>query len=123
MTNETDPTPTVLSAGPIACNLAAAEQAGRADDIHVLFRHAQATRELADGYAVQFPGTIVWASRLLDFIAAERACCPFLAFALVWEPQHGPLWLHLRGPEGTKAFLRDLLPDVSQQVTAPIPGG
>ena len=113
MTSDTSPAQTMLTDVPIACNLAAADRASRADEIHALFRHAQATRELADGYAVQFPSSTAWASRLLDFIAAERACCPFLAFALVWEPQHGPLWLHLRGPEGTKEFIRDLFADVS----------
>jgi hypothetical protein len=39
----------------------------------------------------------------------ERECCLFFTFALHCEPQHGPLWLHLRGPAGAKEFVATLL--------------
>jgi hypothetical protein len=100
---------------PVACTLSAAEQARRGDEIAPLFWEVQETRELPDGYALRFPGDETWAARLLAFIAAERACCPFFTFALVFEPQQGPLWLHLRGPAGTKDFVASMLTAVPER--------
>ena len=94
---------------PVACTLSAAEQARRGDEIAPLFAGLQETRELSDGYMLRFPADEAWAARLLAFIAGERACCPFFTFALVFEPEQGPLWLHLRGPAGTKEFVAGLL--------------
>ena len=42
-------------------------------------------------------------------IDAERRCCRFLRFVLIVEPDDGPLWLELTGPEGTEDFLSALL--------------
>lgn len=95
---------------PLACTLSATEQAQRGDEIAPLFAEMQEVRELPDGYALRYPGGETWAARLLAFITGERACCPFFTFALVFEPQQGPLWLHLRGPAGTKEFVASLLP-------------
>lgn len=95
---------------PIACALTTPELRARE---RVLQREIvtgiQETRELPDGYALRFPGEAAWLDTLAEFIRFERECCPFLTFALHCEPQHGPLWLHLRGPEGAKEFLMALL--------------
>ena len=37
----------------------------------------------------------------------ERPCCPFFGFAMEVEPDGGPLWLRLGGPDGVKAFVRE----------------
>ena len=66
-------------------------------------------RDLADGYALRFPGDPAWLATLAEFIRFERACCPFLRFELHAEQQEGPLWLRLRGPAGTKEFVAGLL--------------
>jgi hypothetical protein len=102
---------------PVACTLDATDQARRGDEIAPLFGEVQETRELPDGYALRFPGDETWAARLLALIAEERACCPFFTFALVFEPQQGPLWLHLRGPEGTKEFVASMLTAVAEHQT------
>jgi hypothetical protein len=95
---------------PIACLLTAHDLKLRRDRIlRPLFQGRQEVRELAAGYALRFPGEDVWASRLLEFIAGERACCPFFTFELIFEPRQGPIWLHLRGPEGTKALVAEML--------------
>ena len=39
----------------------------------------------------------------------ERACCRFLRFTLIVEPDGGPLSLTLTGPPGTRDFLDALL--------------
>ena len=95
---------------PIACTLGERELAlRRAEIADTLVSGRQETRELPDGYALRFPGDEMWAARLLAFITGERTCCPFFTFELTFEPQLGPIWLHVRGPEGTKEVVASLL--------------
>lgn len=95
---------------PLACSLPEAEQHARREAIATeLAGGYQQASELADGYAFRYPGDAAWAARLLEFIAFERGCCPFFAFELVFEPHGGPLWLRLRGPAGSKAFIADVM--------------
>ena len=78
-------------------------------------------RELPDGYAARLPNRPDMLALLAEDLNIERLCCPFLRFTIEIEPQHGPFWLHLSGPEGVKDFLRigfegaDLIdPDVAR---------
>lgn len=90
----------------IACKLSEAEQAAREEELaRDIFSNCQEVTELADGYAFRFAGDGEWAAKLVEFIALERKCCPFFTFELVFEPQEGPMWLRLRGPEGVKTFI------------------
>jgi hypothetical protein len=94
---------------PIACSLPAEKQVARGEVIaEDLFAGADRVDELPDGYAFRFPVTGDRIDRLARFIAAERRCCPFFTFELVFEPAEGPVWLRLRGPEGVKEFIRDI---------------
>ena len=99
----------------VACSLDEAALATRSEELRRdLFALAEETRELADGYTFRFPVRDGLTAKLLDFIEAERHCCSFFRIELVFEPQLGPLWLRLTGPEGTKSFIRGLLgPDRS----------
>ena len=91
----------------IACRLSEAEQAKREDELaEDIFGNCQEVAELADGYAFRFPGDNEWAAKLVEFIAFERKCCPFFTFELAFEPQEGPMWLRLKGPEGVKSFVQ-----------------
>jgi hypothetical protein len=95
----------------LVCSLPAPEEAAwRAQIQETLFSAVREVRELPDGYALAFPGEAAWVMRLADFIAVERACCPFFAFELRCEPQQGPIWLSVRGPEGVKEMLRAEFP-------------
>lgn len=107
---------------PIACELATETAvAQRHTEVEALFQQVQAVSELDDGYAFRFPGTMQMAADLLDFINAERECCSFFTIALIFTPNQGEIWLHLRGHEGVKAFVwqeiasrhceKSLLPD------------
>lgn len=91
----------------LACNLVGRELADRKDAIaRDLFAHAERVEELPDGFGYRFPAAEPWAARVLDFIAVEKRCCPFITFELVFEPNDGPLWLRLRGSDAIKAFVR-----------------
>ncbi len=93
MKNEMDQ---ATSETPLACTLTKAEKAARKEDFQGLFEQVEQALELADGYALRFPGEASLGARLLEFIGAERACCPFVRFELAFEPNQGPIWLHLR---------------------------
>lgn len=95
---------------PIACTLSSDALAQRREEtVAALFRQAEASQELEDGYAFGFPGSDEWADQLLDFIKFERQCCAFFRFDLSFEPNQGRIWLTLRGGEGVKAFLESEL--------------
>jgi hypothetical protein len=96
-----------ISDSPIACSLAEHERVERGVEVGDLFQGVQQVRELVDGYAYRFPGDEEWASKLLKFIMGERSCCPFFTFELGFEPDEGPIWLYIHGPEGVKDFMKD----------------
>ena len=93
----------------IACALSPAELEKRADQLSRLVGEAQTTVELDDGFALAFASDKETAARLFGFVIAERRCCPFFRFELVFEPDQGPLRLRLRGPEEAKSLVRLLL--------------
>ncbi len=94
---------------PIACTLTETQLVARTQEVNDLFKHVQEIKELADGYALRFPGTETWANELVQFITFERACCQFFTFALTFEPKQGSIWLDIRGPEGVKAIAEGML--------------
>lgn len=106
MTGETRP----VKESPIACDMSAIEPGLRAAHVATggrVFRAAEEIRELPDGYAFRLTGDAETLTRVAEFIALERLCCPFLSFALEVEPEGGPVWLRLTGREGAKAFIRE----------------
>jgi hypothetical protein len=85
---------------PLACSLSAHDLQVRGAEIARLGEQVQVVRELADGYAFAFPAGAGQVATLLDFIVAERACCPFFTFILVFPSPHTQVWLHIQGQEG-----------------------
>lgn len=63
-------------------------------------------RELEDGYAFAYPAAERWSTRLGEFIALERKCCPFVIFELQLQGQRSRLWLRMRGTKRVKEYLR-----------------
>ena len=94
---------------PLACTLTESELVARSAEVKDLFKHVQQVNELADGYALRFPGSDTWANTLVQFITFERACCPFFRFVLDFEQEQGSIWLHLRGREGVKAIVEGMI--------------
>jgi hypothetical protein len=92
---------------PIACGLPGPGFAARRKEIRKILCRRLRTEELADGYAFEFDGVPEMAGRLVDFITAERSCCPFFLFELAFQPDEGSIWLRVRGPEGAKEFVRE----------------
>jgi hypothetical protein len=103
---------------PIACSLTTVELRDREATLLARFRSAiLETEELQDGYAFRLPGDCEWIGLIAELIVAERECCPFLAFEVDALPNMGSVIVRMKGPAGTKEFLRTVLcmPDASIQ--------
>jgi hypothetical protein len=66
-------------------------------------------QELPDGYVFRVPGDKRWIAVVAELIAAERECCPFLAFTIVVPSNMGPVDVRVTGLVGVKDFLRTVL--------------
>ncbi len=95
---------------PIACTLTdAAFQQRRTEMLPRIQEQIQSLKLLDAGYALEFAADEAVLEDVFRLIQLERQCCAFLQFDLTLEPDHGPVWLSLTGPEGTKAFLENVL--------------
>jgi len=94
------------SGPPVICTLSDSQRREREATLLARFKAGViGTEQLANGYLFRLPGEGEWLALLAELIAAERECCPFLAFQLTAEPQMGALTLRITGPEDTKQFL------------------
>jgi hypothetical protein len=92
----------------IACLLSEREAAICGDELVTgLFAAIEELSELPDGYGYRFTSEGTQLEPLLEFIASERRCCPFLTFELAFEAHDGPLWLRLRGSPQVKSFVEN----------------
>jgi hypothetical protein len=94
----------------IACTLSEQElEQRREGTLAQVLAGVEETIELDDGYELRFPGTAEWVRQLSEFVAFERECCSFFTFEMRFEPKQGPISLRLRGPEGVKEFVREVM--------------
>lgn len=94
--------PTALAC--VAEAIPASQRARHAELLTRLFATAAVERQaVPGGYQYRFDAAAF--DDLTRWIANERRCCPFLAFALDVAPDGGPLRLRLTGPEGTRELL------------------
>jgi hypothetical protein len=70
-----------------------------------LVARRQKVRELPDGYEIQFASDRQTFLDLVEFVEAERRCCPFFDITLRITPEHGALWVRFTGRPGTKQFI------------------
>jgi hypothetical protein len=105
LTPMTEP-PTV----PIACSLTPdALRARRAGLLSDVLRRAECREELPEGLRLRFVPTSDTLAAVTRAVEAERHCCRFLRFAIIVEPDGGPVFLELTGPPGTLEFISALL--------------
>ena len=71
-----------------------------------VYSAVEEVRELPDGYACRLPGDAAMLVKAAEYVSLDRMCCQFVRWSLVIESSVGPMWLHLTGPEGTKAYVR-----------------
>lgn len=90
----------------LICTLADTAMTQRRQQIMTdLWPMLENTKELADGYGFQFPGTDTAVRQVLEFVLQERTCCAAFRIEMQFEPNQGPLWLNIRGGNGVKEFI------------------
>jgi hypothetical protein len=104
MNTTTDSSPFELG---VACSLTAGERVERGQGWEDLLADAEEVRELAEGYALKFPNRDAWITQAVELIVSERKCCPFFRFSLAFEPEGGPVWLHIEGQGEVKSFIKE----------------
>jgi hypothetical protein len=72
-------------------------------------KQALERHDLPEGYRFKFGPESETLQRIAGAMAAERQCCRFLTFCLTADADGGSIWLDVTGPEGTRAFLDELL--------------
>ena len=97
-------------ASPLACNafaLSAEIRKRHFDELGpALLTLKKATRELANGYELEFPADNHTYQLLTEWMFQERLCCPFFDIELRLENGAGPFWLRLTGRQGVKEFIK-----------------
>jgi MerR family transcriptional regulator, copper efflux regulator len=92
---------------PIACTLAAADQAGRIGEWRRLLSQADGREPVDGGLAFRFPaGLAGLAGQVAELAATEQQCCPFLEFKL--HLIAGGLRFEVQVPEGAAPLLADV---------------
>ena len=94
---------------PFACVMDAIETEKRGPHLanaRTLFNRSEEIRELQNGYSFRFSNETEILTRLTDFIALERLCCPFFGFHVEVEPEGGAIWFSLTGRDGVKPFIQ-----------------
>jgi hypothetical protein len=108
--------PATFSNAPLACNIKAISPAERPrynDLINRLRTAIQDWTELSDGNACRLDPKKMTLLEVAEWITMERLCCPFLTFQLDVKGSEDTQ-LTMRGPEGTKAILREEFPEKSR---------
>lgn len=99
-----------MTAVPIACTLTPdALRARRAGLLSELLRRTDSREDLPDGLRLRFAPTGETLATIAMAVEVERHCCRFLRFAMIIEPDGGPVFLELTGPSGTREFVTALL--------------
>jgi hypothetical protein len=95
---------------PFACNafaLSPEVRKRRFEELGpALLKLKKSTRELPDGYELEFPADNRTYQLLAEWAFQERLCCPFFDIDLRFDRENGPLWLRLTGRPGTKDFIK-----------------
>ena len=95
---------------PIMCTLTPDSLRTRREGLlSELLRHAIGREELPEGLRLRFAPSGETLATIARAVDAERHCCRFLRFAIVIEPDGGPISLELHGPAGTREFVAALL--------------
>ena len=106
---------TTTNTPPLACTLTDAELARRKAGLQQeVFSRAYEIAEAEDGYVFYFADEDALLSRLIEYMLAEKACCPFFRFDLSIRPyREGIVW-KLSGVPEVKAMLRAWVADVDR---------
>ncbi len=93
---------------PLSCDLfvlSDRDRTRRDELVSALGHSLRELYELEQGYGMVFEPSTSTLAELVEFIALERLCCPFLNFELRVQEENGPMRLEMSGRGGVKQFL------------------
>jgi len=93
---------------PFVCRLDAltpAERARHAELTARLVNSARRVEELPNGWELSFDDRPEWGIWLVEWMARERRCCPFLGFDIRLGEHDEPAVLRLTGAPGVRDFV------------------
>ena len=93
---------------PLSCDLfvlSDRDRNRREELVSTLGHSLRELYELEQGYGMVFEPSTSTLAELVEFIALERLCCPFLNFELRVQEENGPVRLEMSGRDGVKQFL------------------
>ena len=94
----------------LVCKLTSSELQQRKETVIAKLKSQVLTsQELENGYAYQFLGTDETIDDLVSFVKTERQCCGFFSFDISVDSTSEMVWLKIKGPEGTRDFIRSEL--------------
>ena len=103
-------TPSAKPESAFACNrlaLTPEQRKRHFDELGPKLREMKkSVRELPNGYEFEFPSDPNTIQLVAEWVAGERACCPFFDINMRLEREGGPFWMSLTGREGVKQFLQ-----------------
>jgi hypothetical protein len=103
---------------PIACTLTPAEfQSMREGLLPGLLAKASEKEAIRSGFRWKFDFEQNLVKEAASVMETEHRCCKFLRFVLTVEPDDGPVWLEVTGPQGTEEFLSALTGSTSPNLS------
>ncbi|MEM6805949.1 MAG: hypothetical protein AAF696_31420 [Bacteroidota bacterium] len=94
----------------LVCSLSSPELIQRKADLQrEIFSQIQKVKEEEKGYRFSFAYEENFLPRLVDYMLAEKKCCPFFRFELIIEEGKEGLELVVSGPKGAKAMIAGLI--------------
>lgn len=92
---------------PLACSLTPEELRNRRDALLPgLIHRAEKVTDLDNGLRLEFKNKDGLLAEIAKIMEQERACCTFLRFQLIAEPEGGMITFDVTGPKGTREVLR-----------------
>ena len=96
----------------ITCTLSEAAMAERRTELRDgIMQRIRRVRELSDGYEFGLASNALDEACARDFVAFESECCGFASYHIRRDEAQSLIWLSVRGPGGTKEFVRQLAPE------------
>jgi hypothetical protein len=88
------------------CSMPPAEREPRRARMHDLVARTTGWAPRHDGVVLQFAGSADTARTVLEFVLAERQCCPHFTYELGFAPDHQRVTLRLRANGAFVALLK-----------------
>lgn len=108
-TKEKEAMDSTFSSSELVCLLSGPELTKRLKSLQTkIFKRAVAIGETDKGYRLSFEDDHTFLLELMDYILAEKKCCPFLSYQLTIQENQGGVDLLISGPEGVKEFMRGM---------------